>query len=161
MTPAEAGAFEFEEPDWRERFAEHCQRWSRLPQELAESEAFEATLADWRRFHWTPIEVDGKKKRQPAGAVEAMVALAALRIFPPRFTIKDVPRDNATGYQADDHMWLSIAGEQWRITAVENRMLILERFMGDDSRPETKQIDLTKAKWAKHTDAALKAMGAS
>jgi len=158
MSPAEAGEVIYEEPCWRERFAEHCLRWPKLPKYLAEAEAFEATLFDWRRFHWTPVDVDGKEKRKPAGAIDAMVALAALRIFPPRHTVRDVPRDGATGYQYDDQMWVSISQEQWRIVGVENRMLLLERLMGDDSRPETKQIDLTKAKWNKYCEAAAAAL---
>jgi hypothetical protein len=154
LTPAEAGAVIFEEPDWRERFDEHCERWALMPRELAEDNAFKEVLADWRRFHAAPIE--GTNKRQPAPAVDAMIALANLRIFPPRSTLKDVPRDGVTGYQADDHMWLQIAGEQWRIVGVEDRMLCLERMDG-----ETKQIDLRKAKWGAYTKmaaAALKAL---
>ena len=146
-SPAEAGAIDIEEPDWREVFEEECAQWN-LPCELAEDNAFEATMRRWRRFHATPIE--GSDRRMPALAIDAMVALAGLRIFPPRFTIKDVPRDGVTGYQADDHCWLQIAGEQWRIVGIEDRMLLLERMDG-----ETKQIDLNKAKWAKYTEAAV------
>jgi hypothetical protein len=145
MTPAEASAIDFEEPDWRERFEEHCLRWPQLPRWQQEDRAFEETLRDWRRFHWTPIG----DKRQPADAVKAIIALAELRIFPPRFTINDVPRDGMTGYQHDDHCWLQIAGEQWRIVAIEDRTLLLERMDG-----ETKQIDLNKAKWTKYCEAA-------
>jgi hypothetical protein len=153
MTPFEAGQIEFEEPDWPERFEDHCLRWPNLPRYLAEDSAFEATLTDWRRFHGTPIVVEGKTKTKPAPAVDGMIALAKLRIFPPRNLIKDVPRDGVAGFQADDHMWLSIAGEQWRITAIEDRMLLLERGFSD--APETKQIDLGRAKWDKYIEAAV------
>ena len=68
VSPAEARAVEYEEPDWRERFETHCARWPRLPRYLQEDSAFEATMRDWRRWHAT----DDK----PAGAVEAMIALA-------------------------------------------------------------------------------------
>ena len=156
MSPAEAGAVELEEPNWRERFEDHCLRWPKLPRYLQEDSAFEATLSDWRRFHftWLEVEINGKVqlKHKPASAIDGMVALAKLKILPPRSLIKDVPRDGATGYQADDHMWLSIAGEQWRITAIEDRIIILERTLED--KPETKQIDLTKAKWTKYVEAA-------
>lgn len=157
MSPAEAGALEFEEPDWRERFEEHCRRWPKWPRYLAEDSAFESTLKDWRLFHATTVEVNGEMKRRPAGAVEAMIALAGLRIFPPRNLIKDVPRDGKC-YEpdvGDDHMWLQIAGRAWRIVGVESRMLLLDSF------GESKQIDLNKAKWEKYTEAALAAMAAA
>jgi hypothetical protein len=155
VTPREAGELELEEPNWRDRFESHCERWPRLPRYLQEDSAFEATLLDWRRFHWTPIEVEGKLKKRPAGATQAIVALAKLRIFPPRNLIKDVPRDGKC-YEpdlGDDHLWLQIAGRAWRIVAIEDKMLILDSF-GED-----KQIDLNRARWKENTDAALAAMG--
>jgi hypothetical protein len=150
MSPAEAGAVEFEEPDWRERFEDYCARWPRLERYQQEDEAFEATLKDWRRFHWTPVEVNGETKRQPAGAIEGMIALAKLGVMAPRSTLKDVPRTGAIGYQHDEHVWLQVAGEQWRVTAIEDHILFLEGMDGDK-----KQIDLTRAKWNKHIDAAV------
>jgi hypothetical protein len=153
MTPREAGAIELEEPDWSARFEEHCARWPRLPRWLAEDNAFEATMREWRKFHFTWIEVQGKPKRSPAGATEAIIALAKLKIFPPRFLHKDVPRDESGGYQADDHMWLSVNQEQWRITGVEDKMLCLEK--GFEDKPETLQIDLSKARWNKYVAAAV------
>jgi hypothetical protein len=151
MSPAEASAIEIEEPDWRQVFEDECNCYPRLPRDAQENFVFEAVLRQWRRFHGTPIE--GSDKKQPADATAGMIALAELRIFAPRFTIKDVPRDGVTGYQADDHMWLSIKGEQWRITAIEDRMLCLEKRFED--QPETMQIDLNRAKWEKYTEAAL------
>ena len=157
MTPKEAGGVELEEPDWRQRFEEHANRWPKLPPYLAWDNAFEATMCEWRLFHFTWVEVGGKAKRNPAGATEAMIALAQLQIFPARFQTKDVPRTDASGYQADDHMWLSINHEQWRITAVEDKMLCLEKRFED--KPETMQIDLGRAKWSKYCDAANQALG--
>jgi hypothetical protein len=156
VTPREAGQVELEEPDWRERFEEHANRWPKLPPYLAWDNAFEAVMREWRQFHFTWVELGGKAKRNPAGATEAMIALARLKIFPARFLIKDVPRTDACGYQADEHMWLSIRQEQWRITGVEDRMLCLEKRFED--KPETMQIDLAKAKWTKYCDAAAAAL---
>jgi hypothetical protein len=50
-------------------------------------------------------------------------------------------------------MWLSISGEQWRITAIEDKMLLLEK--GFEDEPATMQIDLSKAKWTKYVEAAV------
>jgi hypothetical protein len=154
MTPREAGAIELEEPDWHVRFEEHCLRWPKLPRYLAEDSAFEATMSDWRRFHFTPVEVDGKLKKRPAGAVEAIIALAKLGIMPPRSLNRDIPRDGKL-YEpdlGDDHMWLQVAGRAWRITAIEDRMLILDSF-GED-----KQINLTTARWDNYIAAATAAL---
>jgi hypothetical protein len=155
MTPREAGELELEEPNWRDRFEEHCLRWPKLPRYLAEDSAFEATLSDWRRHHFTWVEVDGKAKRRAAKAIDGMIALAKLRIFPPRNLIKDAPRDGKC-YEpdlGDDHCWLTISGRAWRVVTIEDRMLILDSF-GED-----KQIDLNRAKWEANTNAALAAMG--
>jgi hypothetical protein len=157
MTPKEAGAIDLEEPDWRVHFEAHggdSLQW------FVQERAFEATLREWRRFHSSWVEIDGKAKRDPASAPAGIIALAKLEIMPPRFTVKDVPREEAGGYQCDDHMWLSIAGEQWRVAAIEDRILCLEKWMEDNSRPETKQIDLNRAKWEKYTEAAIAALGA-
>lgn len=146
MSPAEAGAIELEEPAWPERFEEHCLRWSEWPRYLAEDNAFEATLRDWRRFHSI-----GEGDRPPAA--DGVIALAQLKIFPPRFLIKEVPHSAETGYQHDDHMWISIAGEQHRITAIEDRILLLERRF--DNEPTIVQIDLNKTKWNNYIKAAV------
>jgi hypothetical protein len=151
VTPKEAGAIELEEPDWRIRFEEHVLRWPKLPDYLARDSAFEATMSDWRRFHWTPIEVDGKLKKRPAGATEAIIALAKLGIFPPRSLIRDIPRGGELHELdiGDDHCWLQISGRAWRITAIEDRMLVLDSF-GED-----KQIDLNRARWTNYVESAL------
>ena len=153
MTPAEAGRIEIEEPDWRQKFEEHCLRWPKLPRYLQEDLAFEATLSEWRRWHWTPIIVEGSEKKLPSAAPPAIIALAQLGIMPPRSAWNEIPRDGELGsYQRDDHMWLSINQEQWRITGFEDRMMHLTR--GFESKPETMTIDLNRARWAKYCDAA-------
>lgn len=115
MSPAEAAAIELEEPNWKERFEEHCLRWPRLPRYLAEDSAFEATLKDWRRWH------------KPADAPTGMVALSALGIYPPRNLIKDIPRGGECFQeQHDDHMWLIMSQRAWRIIAIEDRTMILD-----------------------------------
>jgi hypothetical protein len=157
MTPREAGLIEIEECDWKERFEEHCARWPKLPRYLAEDSAFEATLADWRRFHFTWVEVDGKPKRRPAESALAMIALARLGIMPPRSLIRDIPREDGEPYEpdrGDDHCWLQIAGRMWRIMAIEDRILILDSF-GED-----KQIDLSTAKWENYLKNATAALDA-
>jgi hypothetical protein len=153
MSPAEAGALDFEEPDWRERFAEHCERWLKLPYYLAEDNAFNATLQDWRKFHATLLD-DGKHR--PAPAIDGMIALAKFKVFPPRSLIKDVPHSQETGYQHDDHMWLSVKQEQWRIVGIEDRMLLLERAFEDKQM----QINLTTAKWSNYVKSAVEVMDA-
>ena len=154
MSPAEAAAIQIEEPDWRALFEEQCARWPKLPRYLAEDSAFPEVMRQWRKFHWTPVEINGELKKLPAGAVEAIVALAKLDVMPPRSAWNDVPRDGETGaYQRDDHCWLSIASEQWRIVAIEDRILHLQK--GFQADVERKQIDLAQAKWDKHNAAAV------
>ena len=152
MTPAEAGRVEIEEPDWRQTFEERCSRWPKLPRYLQEDSAFEEVLREWRRWHWTPIEINGELKKNPAGAVEAIIALAKLGVMPPRSTWRDIPRADELGYQHDDHMWVSIAQEQWRILAIEDRQLILEK--GFQELRETRMIDLNQARWNDYVKAA-------
>jgi hypothetical protein len=147
VSPLEAAAIELEEPDWRQRFETHCARWPKLPRYLQEDAAFESTMRDYRRFHFSWI--DGKQI--PLAADPAKIALAKLRIFPPRFTIKDVPRDGVCGFQCDDHMWVG----PWRIVAVEDRTLCMEKYMEIEGKPETRQIDLTKADWTKYITSAV------
>lgn len=158
MSPADAAAILIEEPDWRALFEEQCARWPKLPRYLAEDSAFPEVLRQWRKFHWSPIEIRGELKKLPAGAVEAIVALAKLGVMPPRSAWNDIPRDGETGYQSDDHMWLSISQEQWRIVAIEDRVLHLQK--GFQADVERKQIDLTQAKWDKYCDAAKMALDA-
>ena len=150
MSPAEAAALDLEEPNWRERFESHIRPWPNAPRGLAEEWAFELTLKDWRRFHGTPVWVDGQEKNQPASATDAMVALAKEQIFPPRRLLQETPRDGQTGYQHDDHMWLQIAGEPWRIVGIEDRTLMLRKAFETTER----QIDLNKAKWGAYVEAA-------
>ena len=154
MTPREAGTIELEEPNWKEVFEQECGRWANSPRWFAEENAFESTMRRYRRFHFTWVEVDGQAKRNPAGATEAIIALAKLRIFPPRWTIKDTPRDGVSGYQCDDHMWVG----PWRVVAIEERMLLMERYLEIEGQPETRQIDLSKADWTKYTETAIEVL---
>jgi hypothetical protein len=148
LSPAEATAVEFEEPDWKERFEAHCSRWPKLPRYLQEDGAFEATLVDWRRWHHT-----GDK---PATAYEGMIGLAALKILPPRSLIKDIERTGACfAEQVDDQMWLTMSQRAWRIIAVEDKMLLLESF------GEQTQVDLSRAKWEKYCEKAAEALSAA
>ena len=141
LSPAEATAVKYEEPDWRERFETHCARWPKLPRYLAEDGAFERTLIDWRRWH----AVDDK----PAAAIEGMIALAKLKIVPPRNLIRDIERTNACfAEQVDSHMWLTMSQRAWRIVAVEDRTLLLDSF------GEQTQVDLSRAKWEKYCEKA-------
>jgi len=153
MTPREAFLLDSDvEPDWRELFDSRINSLQQLkpnrPRYLIEDQAFEEVMKEWRRFHCTGTEIG---KRIPAPAVEAMVALAAFHIFPPRSTLRDLPRDGAMfEEQHDDHCWLIIEQRAWRIVAVEDRMLILDSF------GESKVLDLNKTKWEKCNEAATK-----
>ena len=147
MSPAEATAVEYEEPDWNERFETHMARWPRLPRHLAEDAAFESTLKDWRRFH----AINDK----PALVYDGMIALAVLKILPPRNLIKDIERTSACfAEQVDDHMWLTMSQRAWRIVAVEDRTLLLDSF------GEQTQVDLSRAKWGKYCEKAAEVLEA-
>ena len=154
MSPAEAAAIELEEPDWRERFEEHAQRFPNLPAYLAWDQAFEAVLKDWRRFHGALVEVNGEPKNRPAAATEGMIALAGLRIFPARMQTHDLPTGDPYQEQHDAHVWLIMSQRAWRITAVEDRMLILDSF------GEQTQVDLSRAKWGQYIEKATQALDA-
>ena len=160
MSPANAAAILTEEPDWKQVFEEQIARWPKLPRYLAEDSAFPEVMRQWRRFHWTPIVVDEVLKKNPAGAIEAIIALAKLGIMPPRSAWNDIPRDGELGaHQRDDHMWVSINQEQWRIVAIEDRILHLQK--GFQADVERKQIDLAQAKWDKHNAAAIELLKAA
>ena len=147
LSPAEATAVEYEEPDWRERFEVHYARWPKLPRYLQEDAAFERTLIDWRRWH----AVDDK----PAAAIEGMIALAKLKIMPPRNLIRDTERTSACfAEQVDSHMWLTMSQRAWRIVAVEDRTLLLDSF------GEQTQVDLSRAKWEKYCEKACEVLEA-
>lgn len=133
-------------PDWRARFAELAQGWPRLERYLAEDEAYEQLLKQWRRHNAT-FE-DGK--RIAASAIDGMIALSCLQIFPPRSLIRDVPRDGKLFVeQHDAHMWLRIQARAWRIEAIEDALLYLDSF------GEKMTIDLGRARWEKYCDAAV------
>lgn len=136
MSPAEAGAI-LDEPDWVQMFDD------RNRSEFA----FEEVMLAWRRWHWTPVIVNGVEKKQPAGATEALIALAGLSIMPPRTLFGD-------GYQHDDHCFLMSQGREWRIAGVEDKTMILK------SDGEQWQIDLSRATWGKYVEAAAAALEA-
>jgi hypothetical protein len=161
MNPREAGEVEYEEPDWFAEFDRECARWPQLPRYLQEDSAFTEIMRRWRRFHSTPVEVDGEWKRRPADAVEAIIALAKANVMPPRSAWTDIPHSDAVeGFQQDDHCWMSYAGEQWRITAIEDRTLFLERMWFEEKQRETKQIDLARANWTKYLESAVAVLDA-
>jgi hypothetical protein len=165
VSPAEAGQVEIEQPDWRERFLEYfkrieaptvAQRLATPAQQrlLAEEWAFEQTMRDWRRFHWTPIEIKGEMKKMPALAVDAIIALAGLGVMPPRSINQNIPRGGELfEEQHNDHIWLTIASEAWAIQSIEDKMMHLWR--GWEPEVERMSIDLTRAKWDKYADAAV------
>jgi hypothetical protein len=158
MNPREAGriTIELEEPNWRELFEEQCARWPTLPRYLQEDNAFEEVLRRWRRFNSTPVEVNGEWKRRPAPATDAIIALAKLKVMAPRSAWNEIPHgDVVEGYQHDDHMWMSYSGEQWRIVAIEDRMLHLEKMWFSEKQREIKTIDLNRARWDGYVDAAV------
>ena len=85
-----------------------------------------------------------------------MIALAALKILPPRSIIKDIERTGACfAEQIDDQMWLTMSQRAWRIIAVEDKMLLLESF------GEQTQVDLSRAKWEKYCEKAAEALSAA
>ena len=137
MSPKEAGLLDIEEPNWQEAFESDRRDGHAIPKELKEDAAFKSVLKRWRRFHAV-----GDK---PATAYEGMVALARLRIFPPRSIIKDIERTGACFKdQHDSQMWLTMSQRAWRIIAVESRVLFLESF------GEQTQVDLSRARWEKY-----------
>ena len=140
MTPHEA-ANVTDEPNWIERHAANVRLF---PVEL-DHEGFERTLREWRLFHGSKMS-DGRLT--PATAVDGMIGLARLGIFPPhepRALFKE---------QHDSHMWLTVNQRAWRIVAIEDRTLCLDSF-GDKQ-----QIDLTRAKWGKYVEAAAAVLAA-
>ena len=133
MSPAEASAIT-EEPDWVQVFKDRGSTES----------AFENLLIEWRKWHFTPLD-DGRKKMAPS--VDGVIALALVGIMPPR-TLPDRP-PGPFEEQIDDMCWISISARAWRILGIEDRMLFLNSF------GEEKQIDLNRANWEKHTEAAV------
>ena len=148
LSPAEATAVEYEEPDWNERFETHCARWPKLPRYLAEDGAFERTLIDWRRWH----AVDNK----PAAAIDGMIALAKLQIMPPRNLIRDNERTSVCFQeQVDDH----IRGPRCRSARGASSRSRTEPCCWILSASKT-QVDLSRAKWEKYCEKAAEALSA-
>ena len=136
MTPQEALEI-LDEPDWVAEFALTSR----------DDVAFETLLTRWRRWHWTPVVYRNEEKKNPAPAVDGVIALAGLGIMPPR-TLKDRP-PGLFVEQQDAHCGLIISQRWWRIVGIEDKTLFLDSF------GEPKQIDLSKASWEKHNEASL------
>ena len=60
------------EPDW-------LAQWQILK---VADDGFDAILRQWRRWHWTPIEINGETKKKPGDAVDGIIALAQLGVMP-------------------------------------------------------------------------------
>ncbi len=135
MSPKETSEI-LDEPDWAAQFADSG----------GSETAFENILTAWRKWHWTPVVVEGVEKKKMAPSVDGVIALAILGIMPPK-TLYGAP--GLFEEQIDDHMWLSISSRAWRILGIEDQMLFLNSF------GEEKQIDLNRAKWEKYTEAAV------
>ena len=139
MSPAEAAAI-LEEPDWVQRFVYSG----------GSETAFENLLLEWRKWHFTPLD-DGRKKMAPS--VDGVIALAKLGVIPPR-TLPD-RLEGLFQEQIDDHCWFVSEGRAWRITGIEDKMLLLFSF------GEQWQIDLSRARWENycaHHAAVLEAL---
>jgi hypothetical protein len=127
MTPAEIDA-SVEEPNW-------IAQWAILQ---CADDGFDAILRQWRRWHWTPIEVDGEMKKKPAGRVDGIIGLALQGIT--AFTVEREPFEE----QHDDHMWLLAKGRAWRILYLRGKVgewAIVNSF-GDEWH-----LDLVGIKW--------------
>jgi hypothetical protein len=165
MSPAEAGAIEFEEPDWPGRFLDYVQSFPKakgaqryaypeLRLNLAQDFAFEHTLTDWRRFHGQRMMIDGKRMVKQANAVDGILALAALGVMPPRSINQNIPRGGPCFQeQHNDHIWLTVKGEAWAIRSIEDKVMHLWR--GWEPDVERMSIDLSRARWSSYCDAAV------
>lgn len=142
MNAAEAGAIQLEEPDWVAYFAERVDdQMDGGPIELKQDAAFDLTLYEYRRFHFTWLD---NSKRRPLDATTAVIALAKMGVMAPRSRRADLPLGTACfEEQHDDHCWLTNE-RAWRIVAIDSRTLFLDSF------GETKQVDLAAAKWDKY-----------
>ena len=163
MSPAEAAAIT-EEPNWAQLFKD------RGGSELG----FENLLLEWRKWHHTICIIDGVERKKMAPSVDGVIALALLGVMPPRTLPLPLEYKCVHGHdrcdqmlpgpdcpycekterrlfeeQIDDHMWLSVAARAWRIVGIEDCTLFLNSF------GEEKQIDLNRANWEKHTEAAV------
>ena len=142
MSPKEASEI-LNEPNWAAQFADSG----------GSEIAFENILTAWRKWHWTPVVVDGVEKKKMAPSVDGVIALALVGIMPPRTLSDRLP--GPFEEQIDDHCWFVSEGRAWRILGIEDKMLCLNSF------GEEKQIDLTRAKWENycaHHAAVLEAM---
>ena len=104
-----------------------CKRTARL----------RATLVDWRRWHHT-----GDKARRPPTRGWLLWFVCAFSHHTGSL-IKDVERTGTCFKleQVDDMMWLTMSQRAWRIIAVEDKMLLLESYFGEQT-----QVDLAVAR---------------
>ena len=139
MSPADIAA-SLDEPNWIEQ-------WNVLK---AADDGFDALLRQWRRWHWSPVEVDGRQRKRPAHWVDGVIALAQIGIMPPSNL---APRSGVFEPQIDAHCWLISKERAWRIVGVQDRILELNSF-GDKW-----EINLSRAKWDDYVAAASAALG--
>ena len=140
MSPAEASVAT-EEPDWAAMFAGFGGEFS----------AYQATLFQWRRWHATPVVINGEEKRNPAPATDGIIALSQAGVRYPSLTPPRPP--GVFEEQIDAHCWLISQDRAWRILGVEDGMLMLNSF------GEEWQIDLGRAKWGGYVEKAAAALG--
>ena len=139
MSPAEAAA-SLDEPDWAAMFLDLG----------GEDSAFDAVLSQWRRWHWTPIEIDGVLKKKAASATDGIIALAQAGVMPPRSLTEAQRRPFEE--QHDAHMWLRSKDRSWRILGVQDGVMMLNSY------GEEWEINLKRAKWDDYVIAAAAAL---
>jgi hypothetical protein len=138
VSPA-AAAESLDEPDWVEQ-------WRIL---RVADDGFDTLLGQWRRWHWTPVEVDGRLKKRPAGATEGIIALAQMGIMPPAIHENAL---TALLEQIDAHCWLVSKDRAWRIIERDGDTLRLNSF-GD-----IWEINMARAKWDDYVAKAAAAL---
>jgi hypothetical protein len=141
VSPAEVAA-SLDEPNW-------TAQWALLK---AADDGFEVILDQWRKWHFTPVMVDGVQAKKKAPSIDGVIALAQLGIMPLRNHTEG--QGGLFEEQIDDHCWFVTEGRAWRILGIEDNMLMLNSF------GEEKQIDLSRAKWEKYCTAAAAALEA-
>jgi hypothetical protein len=178
------------EPDWAQVFDAHLafiSPRSGLAHYALCDEAYELTLLDWRRRHgretWgckrCRIAFEREREACPrcrgpaqavtksAPALEGVLALARLRIMPPK-SLEPDPQDPDKCRGEDDHAlyhpqhdaqcWLTVQGEAWAIQAIEDNMLCLWRGWAPEL--EYRQVDLAKVNWEKYIEHAVQLLEA-
>ena len=139
MSPKEASEI-LDEPNWNEEFKKRG----------SDDYAFESVLTSYRRWHWTPIEINGEAKKQAASATDGIIALALLGVMPPRSLTERRPGHFEA--QVDAHCWFLSKGRAWRVWGILDGWLIVNSF------GEEWHIDLKKAKWESYVEQAAAAL---